>query len=469
MNQETEMLITKKLEKIKNRKKMNEKAKNNKSKNSIYDLDNNCSPRFKDLRNRKRFQTEFNKNFHLLNDEKNKIGKFYDSNKKLKKSPSKKSNFFKNAFKSNIKDSRKMSIEIGNELYKNNNNSLNESSFLDNDNYIKQKELIIDNSLSNKKSSELSDNSSILILLKSPKRSKITLINNETSKNDKDKKIIDKKETKMKKANKKRNVPIPINNRRKLDKYIFNKVYIKKLEHLEKLTNKEYKFQKGILRNKSFEQLPKIKFEPDKDKKDAEFFFIKALDEKLKLLEEKVQNLGENDKKDNYLEKKIKRQLLSYKTKACISLNYKDKEKYCKIIRDISNKEKEKEKKINKNLINLRNNTEIFDIKKINENNNIQMNILGGKIEKIERKISNSLNKNKNKNKKNNSFDKQNLKVVPRNKSTKEIKRNRNLISRLLGKRMSLKIDRDSIDNNRKSINMKTNVFDKTKIFSINK
>ena len=36
-------------------------------------------------------------------------------------------------------------------------------------------------------------------------------------------------------------------NNNKLDKDIFSKIYIKKLEHIEKLTNKEYKFQKGIL------------------------------------------------------------------------------------------------------------------------------------------------------------------------------------------------------------------------------
>ena len=461
MNKETEMLITKKLEKIKNKKKANEKNKSKKS----YHSDNDSSCGFKNFRKRKRFQTAYNKDIHLLNNE----DKFND--RIFKKSPTKKNNDNKNRLKLNIQDNRKLSIETGNDL--NNNFSLNESSFLENNNYMKQKDLMIDNSLSNKKSSDLSGNSSILILLNSPKKNQKNLSNDsnkDISKNDKDKKMIIKKENKIKKNNKKRNVPLPMVNKRKLDKYIFNKLYIKKLEHLEKLTNKEYKFQKGVLRNKSYEQLPNLNYEPDKCRKDAEFYFFKGLDEKLKILEEKLQNLGESEKKDYYIEQKLKRKILSYKTKACISLDYKDKEKYNKIIREINSEEKEEEKKRNNNRINLRMNSENFSTKKINENNNIQMNILGGKIEKIEKKISNSLHKIKNKENKKYTLEKQNLTVKPRNKSTKEIKRNPNLIHRLLGNnRISLKLDKEFIENNRKSINMKTNIFSKARMFLLDK
>ena len=96
--------------------------------------------------------------------------------------------------------------------------------------------------------------------------------------------------------------------------------------------------------------------------------------------------MGDNNKKDYYSEKKMKREILSLKNKACISLNYKDKENYYKLLRDDINKDKESKEKLNKKLLFLRSNSE-FDIKKINDNNNIQMNILGGKIEKVEKKI----------------------------------------------------------------------------------
>ena len=464
MNKETEMLITKKLESIKNKNKINKQFKKCTSKNSVNDSKKNSPISFKKLRSRKRFQTDYN-NINLLNkdinnDPKNKLSKLLDNNKEIKKTSSKNvNNVSKN--KSILKNKRKMSIEFGNtlnnEYLKNNNLSLNDSSFLDNNNnIIKNKELKIGISLSNKKSSDISENSSILNLFHSPKKNiKITFNNNEISKNDKNK-ILNKKGYKIKGNNKKNNQIIPINNKYKLDKYIFNKVYIKKLEHIEKLTNKEYKFQKGILKNKSYEQFPQIKFEPEKDKKEAEFLFIKALDEKLRILEEKVQGLGESDKKDYFFERKMKRKLLLYKTKACISLNYKDKEKYYNLIREINNEEKEKEKNINKNSFLFRNNSTDFNIKKINENNNIQMNILGGKIEKIEKKISKSLSKIKNKNnKKMYFFESKYENKIRKNKSTKEINRNRILIN---NNKVIIKLDKPFIENNRKSVNIKTDL-----------
>ena len=58
------------------------------------------------------------------------------------------------------------------------------------------------------------------------------------------------------------------------------------------------------------------------------------------------------------------------------------------------------------NNLNFRNNSVGYDLASINENNNIQMNIIGSKIEKIEKKISRSLSQIKNKTKLKESYPK---------------------------------------------------------------
>ena len=469
MNKETELLITKELERIKNknikRKETIDKNKKYNSRDSLeysFDKYNNSFHGIRKVRSRKRFQTEFKKSVKILNKDNNieqikpKFHKFStknfgDSGKKIDLS---------------IKNDRKLSFHHDN--IKNNNFSLNESSFLESTT-PKNKVLFRQKSLSNKKSDELSEKTeksekSLSIkneYLASPStRHNIhfhTEIPKKSKDNEKDnkKKII--KDYKKSRASVK---PIKYNN---LDKYIFNKIYIKKLEHLEKLTNKEYKFQKGILRNKSYEQFPQEKFEPDKNKKDAELFYIKILDERLKLLEEKVQTLGENNKKDYYQEKKTNRKLLNYKNRACISLNYKDKENYYKLLNEINEKKAPKKKQKNRNIYSIKNNSLDLGIKKVNENNNMQMNILGGMIENLERNISNKSCKNSNKNKRKNIIpiisDSNNNKIfncVFESKSSKNIKKNRLLLEEFSEKGLPFKFGKDYIFQNRKSVNIRT-------------
>ena len=85
--------------------------------------------------------------------------------------------------------------------------------------------------------------------------------------------------------------------------------------------------------------------------------------------------------------------MLLYQKKACTTLNYKYKEKYSKLLEDF-NQSKEvikTENSINNDDLKCRNNSVGYDLTNINDNNNIQMNIIGSKIEKIEKKISKSL------------------------------------------------------------------------------
>ena len=431
MNKETELLISKRLELIKNKK--NQKTKKYKSLESINYSKMNISEKIKKVRSGKRFQTEFKDKIKLINLKKDNIFE------KSKKNSIKDLLFRKDKLKLSVKNIRKITFDFEKEeKIKSKNESLNESSFLDktsSNNHF---------SFSNKKSNELSQ--------KSINKAKTIFSPISKNKNkDQGTKIVNDKSINKIKKTKKNKVPKPMKNNNKLDKYIFSKIYIKKLEHIEKLTNKEYKFQKGILRNKSYEQFPEVKYEPEKDKKDAELLFIKTLDEKLKLLEEKVQIMGNNNKKDDYLEKKMKRQILSLKNKACISLNYKDKENYFKSLKDdINNNNNEKEEK-NKKIEFFRCNSE-FDIKRINENNNIQMNILGGKIEKVEKKIikNNYKIKNKEKTKKkriiNLDVKNKEINIIHPMKSSKEINKKAFLFEEFIANnRLSLKIDKDFI------------------------
>ena len=453
MDKETEMLITKKLEMLKNKNKKKSskqtKLKRYHSKDSL-DFSNNISfNRIRKVRSRKRFQTEFNKNLIGLgkvNAEKIKIDRSdnEDRHNNILKFSAKDVMIRNPKEMLSLKNKRKLSfpLEFDGSI-KNNNSSLNESSFIGEDSSSNKKSL----SKSNNKNSE-TDNSFL--------RNNINIKPYKISFNCKDTDI-NKKANKIENKKRKNKVPKPLKNK-KLDKYIFNKIYIKKLEHIEKLTNKEYKFQKGILRNKSYERFPDVKFDPDKEKKDAEFFYIKTLDEKLKMLEEKIQTMGENKKRDFYLEKRITRKIMSFQNRVCTSLNYKDKEKYSKFIKDIDINwdEKEIKKPKNKDIYFLRSNSQDIDLsnKKINENNNVQMNILGGKIEKIERKITNKLTKAKNVKKNVKYFfpEIRNINNIHRNQSSKGLRKNLDLIEEFINKKsMSLKLGKDLVEKNRKS------------------
>ena len=435
MNKETEMLISKKLENIK--KKFNSSTQVNKSKNSADDSNNNSYFGYNDkLRKiqRERFQSEMSiKGINLIDHEKKHLDKTrslknFNDEKNIMRFPSLKSklsskNLINRNLMTNLFDNNSSKNSKGKESVRFENKNidfLNEtSSFFDNFS-IKKNKVTDQRSLSIKISSDISENSSFSNEINNlnhlqnshhlnqspPQKYKILINNKEFSKfnpEQVEKKIIIKEDVEKKifKENirkRKNKVPKPKNNK-KMDKYIFNKAYSKKFEYLDNLTSKEYKFQKSILRNKSFEKIFDEKFEPEKCKKDAELFYVKTLDEKLRLLEEKVQNL-ENLDKFNYGEKNIEKKLLLYQKRACTTLNYKYKEKYHKLLEDFNrNKDSiKKDNSVNENL-NFRKNSVGYNLTNVNENNNMQMNIIGSKIEKIEKKISKSLSQIKNRKK----------------------------------------------------------------------
>ena len=275
MNKETEMLITKKLEYIQNKNKkeifQNEKLKKSKSNDSHNFSNNNTSDRIRKVRSRKRFQTEFKKGLIPLKKENiniDNLKKLDKSNinetneefgiKKKNKLSSKDILKRNNKFNILLKDKRKMSlgVEIKGFL-KMDKLLLNDSSSVEEETFSKIREYSKKSS-SYKKSSENTNNSFFRSkILESPtiqrKISFNKVINNPILKTDINKeqnKNKNKSNYKIKKiTNKKNKVPKPTKTK-KLDKYIFNKIYIKKREHLDKLINKEYKFQKGILKNK---------------------------------------------------------------------------------------------------------------------------------------------------------------------------------------------------------------------------
>ena len=454
MNRETEMLITKKLENIKdkNKKSLNSPIQINKTKESINDTDSNSYFGYKKFRNNNRFKTELScKNLGLISKEKNNPNNF-NPIKNNEKSQGK----FGNRLSSKNIVSRNFVINLSDNIINKSNIrkgsdnsypitkkfSLNNSYFLDEISINKSKGYNFKKSISSKISSEISENS-------------LHVNKNFESSTIKNKIIFNKKNDIKKKENRKNKVPKPRRNNSKMDKFIFNKIYSKKLAYLDNLTNKEYKFQKSILRNKSYEKMADAKYDPDKDKKNAEFFYIKTLEEKLKLLEEKVQTLNKIDTIDYNKEKEYERKLILYQNKACTTLNYKDTENYYKLLRNINSADKEIKKKKKKSKFN-------FSLTKINENNNMQMNILGGKIEKIEKKIAKSLSKIKSR------------KITEKNKFPKIQKINKNDINGNLIKlkkmdilieefpstynTLSLNLDPLMNDIPRKNVNFKSNL-----------
>ena len=88
------------------------------------------------------------------------------------------------------------------------------------------------------------------------------------------------------------------------------------------------------------------------------------------------------------------------------------------------------------------------------------MNILGGKIELIERKMIKKSNKTKMKNKKINYIlpEIKNVNNLHRNKSSKGFRKNLDLIEEFIHqKRLSLKLSKDFAEKNRKSASIYTN------------
>ena len=87
--------------------------------------------------------------------------------------------------------------------------------------------------------------------------------------------------------------PLKIN----YDKFAFRKSYRTKYSYIDKLTNKEYTFQKNLLKNKKYETVVNEEVDEEKLKRNAELLYKIELGDTLKLLEQKdntVKNTNEN-------------------------------------------------------------------------------------------------------------------------------------------------------------------------------
>ena len=87
--------------------------------------------------------------------------------------------------------------------------------------------------------------------------------------------------------------PLKIN----YDKFVFRKSYRTKYSYIDKLTNKEYTFQKNLLKNKKYETVVNEEVDEEKLKRNAELLYKIELGDTLKLLEQKdntVKNTNEN-------------------------------------------------------------------------------------------------------------------------------------------------------------------------------
>ena len=87
--------------------------------------------------------------------------------------------------------------------------------------------------------------------------------------------------------------PLKIN----YDKFAFRKSYRAKYSYIDKLTNKEYTFQKNLLKNKKYETVVNEDYDEEKLKRNAELLYKIELGDSLKILEQKdntVKNTNDN-------------------------------------------------------------------------------------------------------------------------------------------------------------------------------
>ena len=194
------------------------------------------------------------------------------------------------------------------------------------------------------------------------------------------------------KKNKKKKINIPIP-KYKNDKYIFCKKYTKKNNKLENYFNKEIQFQKELLRSKSYEKVVLENFDPEQQKKDAELFFNKRLDDGLKLLEKKI--ISFSAEKGKKIKSKVRKEHSSYLVEQRIgtSLNLKNHENYKQLIKNIQDKKNaifsENEMNIKKNKKGKPRYSTFENISKKNFYiNNHEMNILDYEIDQIDQKIN---------------------------------------------------------------------------------
>lgn len=89
--------------------------------------------------------------------------------------------------------------------------------------------------------------------------------------------------------------PLKIN----YDKFAFRKSYRTKYSYIDKLTNKEYNFQKSLLKNKKYETVVTEEYNEEKLKRNAEMLYKIELGDSLKLLEQKESSVKANNEKQS--------------------------------------------------------------------------------------------------------------------------------------------------------------------------
>ncbi len=184
------------------------------------------------------------------------------------------------------------------------------------------------------------------------------------------------------------NKPLKIN----YDKYIFDKDYIKKRQILDSQSEKEYQFQKLLLREKKSEKIFISPFNIQNSKKKAENLFNLTMDDKLQLISEKNRTIKTGEKK-NYFNSIIFKTSNALLEKSCKSLSSKDREKYYEFI-----KKTKRRNSIIKSRMLYNNRNSFFncseDNEDLNEKNKEVMNLLEYNINNLEKKEE-KLRKNK--------------------------------------------------------------------------
>ena len=127
------------------------------------------------------------------------------------------------------------------------------------------------------------------------------------------------------------------------DKYVFNKNFRKKMNFFDKQSNKEYNFQKNMLKIKSFEYIFIPSFNENQIKKDVELFFNQKLDDKLNILKQKNKIAEINKDKYADIVEKIK-DLCDEKSIRTLNLN--EKKNFFKYVKQFSIIHKINQKKL---------------------------------------------------------------------------------------------------------------------------
>ena len=136
------------------------------------------------------------------------------------------------------------------------------------------------------------------------------------------------------------NRPFKIN----YDKYIFNHSFQKKMKFLNAKIEKEYKFQKGLLKNKKNELIVLKNYDIEKSKKEADFFYKSKLIQEMRKLKdkEKTAKLNETFKPHLSIFNRLK---YNYENKLCKSLNHNLIEPYTTFLKTKHSKQPEHLKK----------------------------------------------------------------------------------------------------------------------------